>query len=130
MTRGRKSKNWLEWTVFAASLLLVTGILGYLIYHALSTPSGPPVVDVELGSPRRQSGHYAIPVTVTNRGHETAERVHIQVTLEKAHGPPEESSFQIQFLPPGAIQHGTVTFDTDPEEAKQITSRVLGYQRP
>lgn len=130
MNQRRKRKNWLEWTVFMASLLLVTGMFGYLIYHALSAPSGPPEIHVELASPQQRSGHYAIPVMVTNRGHETAERVHIQVTLEKAQGKPEESTFQIHFLPPGATQRGTVTFDTNPEEAKRLTSRVLGYQRP
>lgn len=126
----KKEKNWLEWCVFAAGLLLVLALVAYLTYDIATARSGPPNVQVELGRSFPQSAGYAVPVTVTNRGHETAEQVHIEVQLTRPDGQTEKGELMLQFLPRGATRHGTVTFTVDPRRAGSLTSRVLGYERP
>ncbi len=130
MTQHSKKKNWLEWSVFATGLLLVAALLGYLLYDALTSPSGPPRIDLRLGTAERRLGHYAIPVTVINRGHTTASAVHIRATLKPDQGKAEESSFEVQYLPGGATRRGFLVFDSDPARAERLSARVSGYEQP
>ena len=96
----KESKNWLEWTVFSAGCVLVLGTMGCLVYEIWQDgPRKPPILDVSMGEAERQGEYYAIPLTVSNTGDETAEAVHIQVVLEKSDGQKEQSQFQIQFVP-------------------------------
>jgi uncharacterized protein (TIGR02588 family) len=126
----RKTKNWLEWAIFGTGLVLVSGILAYLTYSAFTSRTGPPQIEVQLGQPRKLGHDFAVPVVVTNRGHATAEGVHIQVTLHKSNGTPETADFQVQFVPRGSTRHGIVMFETNPAHARDLIPRVLGYQRP
>ncbi len=123
-------KNWLEWCVFGISLVLVGSVVSYLAYDALFAKSTPPVLEVELGSAQSQGRHYAVPVTIHNRGYQTAEAVHIEVLLTTDDGTQEQASFDIQFLPPRSSRQGLVTFETDPRTAKRLVGRAIGYQTP
>jgi uncharacterized protein (TIGR02588 family) len=123
-------KNWLEWCVFAISLLLVGSVLGYLTYHTLFTTSTPPVLSVELAPAEQQHGYFVVPVTVYNRGNQTAEAVRIQVLLIKPDGTDERAEFEVPFLPPRSTRQGIVTFETDPHTAQRMVGRAIGYQMP
>lgn len=123
-------KNRLEWCVFAMSLALVGSVLCYLTYHALFNKSTPPVLEVELGAAQRQAGYYEMPVTVHNRGDQTAEAVQIEVRLTKPDASHEQAGFEIQFVPPRSSRQGVVSFQTDPQTAKQLMGRAVGYQQP
>jgi len=65
---------------FAASLVLVINMLGYLVYDG-ATGNAPPSIEFQLGTPQPRSNHFLVPVSVTNRGDETAEGVHVEVVL-------------------------------------------------
>ena len=130
MTRRRKQKNWLEWTVFAAGFVLSAALLGYLAWDALQRPGGRPIVQTRLGAPVDHGGHFAVPVFVTNRGDATAEGVLVEVELTPAEGEPERSEFELQFLPSRAERKAWVTFSSDPGSAKSLEARVLGYREP
>lgn len=123
-------KNRLEWCVFAVSLALVGSVLSYLSYQALFNKSTPPVLEVELGAAQRQVGYYEMPVTVHNRGYQTAEAVQIEVRLTKPDDTHEQAGFEIQFLPPRSSRRGRVSFETDPQTAKQLVGRAIGYRMP
>ena len=123
-------KNWLEWCVFVLSLALVGSVLSYLTYQALFAKSTPPLLEVELGPASPHGGHYAVPVSVHNRGYQTAEAVRVQVLLIKPDDTHEQADFELQFLPPRSSRQGMVTFETDPHTAKRMTGRAIGYQQP
>ncbi|WP_250124560.1 hypothetical protein [Chroococcidiopsis sp. CCMEE 29] len=123
-------KNWLEWIVFAASLVLVLSILGYLVYDVATVGEVPPNIEVQLGQPQPQSNHFLVPLSVTNRGGETAEGVHIEVTLENGSKEEESADFEIAFLPRNSTREGWVTFKTDPRTVEQMQARVLGFEKP
>ena len=61
-------KNWLEWAVFAAGLLLVAATVGYLAYSGATMGGAPPEIEVGVGAPEQSGGQFAVPVTVFNRG--------------------------------------------------------------
>ena len=123
-------KNWLEWLVFAASLILVLSTLGYLVYDGATFGEAPPSIEFQLGQPQQRSNRFVVPVSVTNRGDETAQGVHIEVTLESGGKEQENADFEIAFLPRHSTRKGWVTFKTDPRSVEQMQARVLGFEKP
>ena len=123
-------KNWLEWLVFAASLILVLSTLGYLVYDTATFGEAPPSIEFQLGQPQQRSNRFVVPVSVTNRGDETAQGVHIEVTLESGGQEQENADFEIAFLPRHSTRKGWVTFKTDPRSVEQMQARVLGFEKP
>jgi len=123
-------KNWLEWLVFAASLVLVLSTLGYLVYDAATFGEAPPSIEFQLGQPQPLSNRFVVPVSVTNQGDETATGVHIEVVLESGGKEQESGEFEITFLPRHSTREGWVTFETDPRTVQQIKARVVGFEKP
>lgn len=123
-------KNWLEWLVFAASLILVLSTLGYLIYDTATIKNAPPNITFQLGKPQLQLNYFVVPVAVTNKGDETAEGVLIEVVLEKNGKEQESAEFEIAFLPRHSTREGWVTFETDPRTVDEMSARVLGFEKP
>ncbi|HEX8292215.1 MAG TPA: hypothetical protein VF570_10690, partial [Pyrinomonadaceae bacterium] len=73
---------------------------------------------------------FLVPVTVVNRGGETAGGVTVEVVLEAAGSPePERGEFTLAFLPRGGTREGWVAFRSDPR-AGRLTARAHGYEQP
>jgi uncharacterized protein (TIGR02588 family) len=123
-------KNWLEWLVFAASLVLVVSTLGYLVYDGAMSSDAPPSIEFQLGTPQPRSNYFLVPVSVTNRGDETAEGVHVEVVLVDRGKEQESGEFEIAFLPRHSTRAGWVTFETDPRTVEEMKARVLGFEKP
>lgn len=120
-------KNWFEWTVFAAGLVLVVATLAYLVYDGATLGAAPPSIEIRLGAPERRAQNFIVPVSVVNRGDLTAEGVQVEVVLKGAGE--ERGEFVVAFLPRGATREGWVAFQTDPREG-ELTARVVGYEKP
>ena len=127
---GKVEKNWLEWVVFGVGLLLVVSTLAYLVYDGATAADTPPDVEVRLGEPRPGGAGFLVPVTVVNRGGQTAEGVAVEVVLETAGSPePERGEFTVAFLPRRGTREGWVSFRSDPR-AGRLTARASGYEKP
>jgi uncharacterized protein (TIGR02588 family) len=128
--RAKVEKNWLEWVVFGVGLLLVVSTLAYLVYDGATSADTPPDVEVRLGEPRPGGAGFILPVTVVNRGGQTAEGISVEVVLEAAGASePERGEFTVAFLPRGGTREGWVSFRSDPRAGK-LTARALGYEKP
>ncbi len=125
----KPKKNWLEWTVFALSLLLVLTTAGLLVHEHLSLGHEPADPQVTLGEPEAHDGYFAVPVKVVNRGDNTAESVQIEIELQLPGEKSEKGQVQLQYLPRQATRHAWVTFRHDPRQGK-LEPRVLGYEKP
>lgn len=126
---SRLDKNPLEWAVFTLGLVAVLATIGYLVYDAATGESSPPDLRVEIGPPLRRSGAFAVPVTVHNRGGETAEGVRVEVSLAVPGSPPEHADFDVAFIPRRSRREGWVTFRQDPRKGR-LTGRAAGYEKP
>ena len=122
-------KHPLEWIVFAVSLVVVLGTLGLLVRDAVSGEDAPAALSVELGRPEPRGGTWAVPVTVRNQGDETAEGVHVEVTLETPGKPIETADFEAAFVPRRSQREGWVTFRSDPARGR-LSGRAVGYESP
>ena len=101
-------KNWLEWTVFAVGLVLTVGTLVVLGYMARVPPSQPPQLAVALGAPEPSPEGIAVPVTVTNRGEQTAESVEVVIAARAGSRQVATGRVALAFVPKDARQEGHV----------------------
>jgi uncharacterized protein (TIGR02588 family) len=120
----KEERNWLEWAVLALGAVVVTLVLGYLVYLTLNQEKSPPKLQVEVGEPQANPGGYQVEITVKNQGGDTAESVEVEVSLEE-----EKSRFLIDFVPRGSEAQGWVCFTREPR-AGQVKARVLGFGVP
>ena len=125
--KNRMQKNWFEWTVFAAGLVLLTATLSYLAYDGATLGDAPPSIEIRLGAPARRAQNFIVPVSIVNHGDLTAEGVEVEVVLRGASE--ERGEFVVAFLPRGATREGWVAFQTDPR-AGELKARVVGYEKP
>lgn len=122
-------KNPLEWAVFAIGLVVTLGVVGFLAWDAARSGDGPPDLAVELGAPQPRAQGWAVPVTVRNRGEETAEGARVLVTLELPGGEKEEAELELPFVPRRSQREGWVHF-LHPPASGRLSGRVTGYEQP
>jgi uncharacterized protein (TIGR02588 family) len=129
MNPSKIKKHPLEWIVFAVSLVLVAGTVGFLALDAVRGEDSPAALSVELGRPEPRGGAWAVPVTVRNWGDETAEGVKVKVTLETPGAEPETAEFEADYVPRQSKREGWVTFRSDPSRGR-LSGRAAGYSTP
>jgi uncharacterized protein (TIGR02588 family) len=122
-------KNWLEWSCFALSLLLICGTISYLAYDALNGAEKPADIEVKLGKPEQLSNYFSVPLTLINHGNETAASVQVEVTM-KTGDAIERAELLFDFLPRSGRREGFVTFKSDPRLAQELKGRAIGYTEP
>ncbi|MET0402518.1 MAG: hypothetical protein ABW123_08945 [Cystobacter sp.] len=125
----RATWNWLEWLVFAVSGLLVTAVVGYLAVDAWTREETPPDLVVTVGTPLAGSGHWRVPITVENRGEETAEEVRVGVDLRQGGQVRERAELTLAYVPRHSRREGWVTFHHQPTRS-ELEARPLGYAKP
>jgi uncharacterized protein (TIGR02588 family) len=126
---SKVEKNPLEWTVFFVGLAVVLTTAGFLAWDAATSRRSGPDLRVELGAPESGSGGFVVPVTVSNRGDETAEGARIEVTLELPGAPPETAEIEMAFVPRRSQREGVVIFRRDPRQGR-LSGRAVGYESP
>lgn len=119
-----QGKNAVEWTVFAFSCVLVTLVLGYLVYLSFASESSPaPQFRVTLGQIIERDGQIWVAVTVENRGAITANNVEVEV--ERKNG--QSAGFTLPHVPRHGKREGWVAFDP-PLTREELKGRITGYQ--
>jgi len=114
-------KNWLEWLVRFVSFSL--SICWGIWFDGATSSNAPPSIEFQLGTPQPRSNHFLV-VSVTNRGDETAEGVHVEVVLVDR-GKEQESGFEIAFLP--TLHPRRVgDIETDPRTVEEMKARCTG----
>jgi uncharacterized protein (TIGR02588 family) len=126
---SKLEKNALEWAVFGAGLALILATVGFLVYEAVSSPDSPPDVSVELGPHERRGQVWAVPVTVRNRGEQTAEGVRVEAVLQLPGGKEERSEVEMMFVPRHSQREGWVYFVQNPSRGR-LQGRVSGFEKP
>ena len=136
---SRVEKNWLEWSVFAISALLIVAVLAILIREAMTEGNRPPLLRVTTGDalPDGHGGH-RVPVTVRNDGDRTAAEAKIELALEEGGRDVikkanmrivERGEITLPFVPQRSSRTGWVVFKRDPK-CCELLVRAIGYQQP
>ena len=122
------TKNFLEWTVFGLSGVIVLGVLGSLTYAALKVDGRPAMLRAVVDMPSVENGWVRVPVSVTNVGHRVAANVQVQVSAGTGENK-REGGFTIDFVPREGTRKGSVSFEGT-EMPPDLKCEVVGYSEP
>jgi uncharacterized protein (TIGR02588 family) len=126
----KPQRSLAERTTFGIALIILTIIVGLVIYKWLTQKNQPPVLSLQHSSEIREvPGQYYVPFAVRNTGGETAESVQVIAEL-RINGEVEESGEQqIDFLASGEKEEGAFVFSRDPRQGELVV-RVASYKLP
>ena len=119
----------LEWIIGGIGFVIIAGVLGFLLYTAISENHPAPDVKISVESIMQIRNGYLVRLTVTNEGGLTAEGVIVEGELRKGADVIERSETVIEFLPAHSKKRGGLFFSKDPKQY-ELTVRPLGYEEP
>ncbi len=118
-----------EWIVAGVGLLLVSGVIGFLLYEAFTGNRLPPDVKVSVESVVQTGNGFLVRITAINEGGTTAEGVIVEAELRSGTEPVERSRTTIDYLPPRSEKKAGLFFTRDPRQL-DLQVRSLGYEKP
>jgi uncharacterized protein (TIGR02588 family) len=118
-----------EWIVAGFGFILVAGVIGFLLFEALSGNRLPPDVKLSVASVVQTRNGYLVRITAVNQGGMTAEGVIVEAELRSGTEPLERSRTTIDYLPPRSEKRLGLFFTRDPRQF-QLAVRSLGYEEP
>jgi uncharacterized protein (TIGR02588 family) len=117
----KPQKNALEWIVFAVSALLILGVLAALIHATRDSHHAPPDLIIATGEGVQKNGVFQLPVTITNRGDQTAEDAQVEILLLEGNVEVERAELEVSFVPSGSTRTGFVSFRRNPASFSVVT---------
>lgn len=124
-----RGRSVAEWTTLTISVLVILALVGLVAYVSVNDGNRPPRIEAtaETGEMLHEGALYSLPVTVTNRGDETAQEVRIVAEVTTGASEPETAEFTIEVLAGGETTRGTVVFTADPA-TNPLTVAVNSFQ--
>jgi uncharacterized protein (TIGR02588 family) len=123
-------RSFAEWVTFGISLIVLSGIVGLVLYSWLKVDKRPAILIVERSADVRQvEKNFYVPFTLTNKGGETADAVQIIAELSVNGEVKQTGEQRFDFLAGGETEEGVFIFSYPPEDG-ELTLRVASYQKP
>jgi uncharacterized protein (TIGR02588 family) len=119
----------LEWIIGTAGFVLVTALIVFLFYHAITQNQSPPDVVVSVTSITQIRSGYLVMVKTLNHGNSTAAEVGVQGELRNGPELLEQSHATLDYLPPYSEKSLGLFFTRDPRQF-DLAVRALGYVEP
>jgi uncharacterized protein (TIGR02588 family) len=127
---GKDIKNWLEWTVFGLSLLLVLAVLGYLGYKVYHHSETPPEIRAQVWASPSKHTPNRYQVLVENIGGTSAEEVRVEVSIRRGGQELEKGELHVAFVPQESKREGWVVFENVPSPTDSVVARVISFEKP
>lgn len=120
----------LEWLVAAIGFILVAGIIGFLIYSAVTQENSPPKLSVKTDSVTAVENGYLVKFSLYNDGENNAAEVVVEGKITEGEKDLETSSVTIDYSPSHSRREGALLFTREPKSGENFQIRALGYQKP
>lgn len=124
---AREGTPLAEWVIGAIGALLFVAMMIVLGHDAIAGRDDPADVVIEVRSIDRGEGGWRVRARARNVGGTTAETLVVRGTLRGPDGDEEQSSAQIDYLPPRSWRAVVLVFDRDPR-AGDLDLRASGYR--
>lgn len=118
-----------QWMIAAVSTLALLGLLGFVLYEAITGTGLPPVVTVRPERVLETPNGYLVEVGVYNTGGTTAAALQIEGTLKRDTATVETSTATITFVPANSEREAGLYFTKDPRQHR-LETPALGYDHP
>ena len=119
----------LEWVIGGIGFLIVAGVLGFLLFSAVTEDRPLPDVKLSVNAVQQIRNGYVVQITATNEGGLTAEGVIVEAELRKGTELVESSQIEIEFLPAHSRKRAGLFFSRDPKQF-DLKLRPHGYEEP
>ncbi|MEQ8699399.1 MAG: hypothetical protein RLT05_22940 [Bauldia litoralis] len=127
--KERGTSTW-EWAVAAVGGVILSGMVGYLVWDAIAgSAGGPPDITVAPAATIVAGDRYLVEIVVANRGQATGADVRVRGALIDGDQTLEESTVTFDFVPKQSTRRGGLYFAHDPHSAR-LSLRVEGYVEP
>lgn len=126
--REHPGRTVAEWVTLGSSVVIVTALTGYILYHAMREDAPYVVAEVRplMDQVGRDGGKYILPVEIHNMGRRTLRDFRAELTYRTADGREQTRAIQLDFLAEHARERRYFYFDQDPR-TMQVQARPLGY---
>jgi uncharacterized protein (TIGR02588 family) len=118
-----------EWAVGLASTLLVTAMIGFIFYQAITQSPLPPRLSIKRLPPMAGDSDHQVRFAVQNDANKTASAVHVQGEAKRLDGGTEVSEATFDYVPAQSLATGALIFSIPVTEAN-LTIRASGYMDP
>ncbi|MDX2243512.1 MAG: TIGR02588 family protein [Leptolyngbyaceae cyanobacterium bins.302] len=126
----RPPRSLAEWVTFGVASLVLSALVGLVIYSWATERDRPPVLTLTRPEPvRRENQQFYVPFEIINTGGETAESVQVIAELKQNGQVQETSDLQIDFLASNEKEKGAFVFTQNPQ-AGELILRVGSYKLP
>lgn len=127
---NRTRRSLAEWITFTLAALILSMLVGLIIYDWQVNQSRPPAFQVEVTeSARVTDGRYYVPFSIQNTGGRIARTVQVTAELLLENGENESGEQQIDFLSGNERKSGSFVFTHNPQEG-ELLIRVASYGLP
>ena len=126
----RRVRSPAEWLTLTLSAMVLSLIVGLVLYDWQVSQNIPPAFQVELTETARLTeGHYYVPFTLRNTGGRIARTVQVLANLHLPDGSEETGEQQFDFLSGNERKKGGFVFEHDPKDGELIV-RVASFGLP
>ncbi|MGB3495155.1 MAG: TIGR02588 family protein [Elainellaceae cyanobacterium] len=130
LSKPRSRRSLAEWITFTIAALILSALVGLIIYDWQVNQSRPPAFQVEVTeSARVTDGRYYVPFSIQNTGGRIARTVQVTAELLLENGDNESGEQQIDFLSGNERKSGSFVFSHNPQQG-ELLIRVASYGLP
>lgn len=136
MTLGRDRKNaetakphWIEWVTGVVSLLLVSGLIGWIAMDLLRAKDGAPDLTAGVTEIDKVTAGWLVRFEVANLAAQTAAEVQIEAALALDGETVDEASATIDYVPGHSKARGGLIFSRNPD-GLELQLKAVGYRQP
>lgn len=130
LAKLKRTRSLAEWITLAVSTLVLSAIVGLVLYDWQISKNLPPTFRVEMmEAPRLTEGHYYVPFTLRNTGGRIARTVQVIAELHVEEGVDEAGEQQFDFLSGNEQKSGGFVFEHNPREG-DLVIRVASFGLP
>lgn len=130
LSETQTRRSLAEWITFTIAALILSALVGLIIYDWQVNQSRPPAFQVEVTeSARVTDGRYYVPFSIQNTGGRIARTVQVTAELLLENGDNESGEQQIDFLSGNERKSGSFVFSHNPQQG-ELLIRVASYGLP
>lgn len=126
----RRRRSLAEWVTFVVAALVLSGLVGLIVYDWQVNQDRPPAFQIEITeSARVTDGRYYVPFSIQNTGGRIARSVQVTAELSLDDGGSESGEQQIDSLSGNERKSGSFVFSHNPQQG-ELLIRVASYGLP
>lgn len=114
-----------EWIVGGIACVAIVGLIGFLVFQALTGDARPPRLSVTVEAVERGESGAVVRVAVVNHG----DRAAAGVTVHAADGGAERS-IEFDYVAGHAVRHGAFVFPEGNVVTERLSVGIGGYVEP